>query len=151
MSDELQLQYWKERVGLFNDEYAYEKLFFHFNNALHNLALCFVKDDQVAEEIVSDVFINLWRNRSRLSEIENLKVYLYVSVKNLCIRHLTPNKQLTDFNLNDLYFDTIAATSQNPEELFVSKEVINQIQTAVEKLPPKCRLIFKLVCRNRNT
>ena len=145
MQDELQLQYWTERVALFNDEAAYEKLFFHFNDALFNLAVCFVKDEAVAEEIVSDTFINLWRNRSRLPEIENLKVYLYVSVKNLCIKHLTRNKQLADFNLNDLHLEKVAATSRSPEEMMVSKEMLKYIQEAIENLPPRCRLIFKLV------
>lgn len=102
MQNELQIQYWVERVALFNDEAAYEKVFFHYNDALLNLAVFFVKDEAVAEEIVSDTFVNVWRNRSRLLEIDNLKVYLYVSVKNLCIKHLTRNKQVEDFNLNDL-------------------------------------------------
>ena len=145
MQDELQIKYWTERVALFNDEAAYEKLFVHFNDALFNLAVCFVKDEAVAEEIVSDTFINLWRNRSRLPEIENLKVYLYVSVTNLCIKHLTRNKQLADFNLNDLHLEKVAATSRSPEEMMVSKEMLKYIQEAIENLPPRCRLIFKLV------
>ncbi|MBX2924775.1 MAG: RNA polymerase sigma-70 factor [Chitinophagaceae bacterium] len=145
MQNELQIQYWVERVALFNDGAAYEKLFFHYNDSLFNLAVCFVKDEVVAEEIVSDVFINVWRNRSRLPEIENLKVYLYVSVKNLCIKHLTRNKQIADFNLDDLNLESAAATAQTPEDLLVSKEVLKYIHKAIESLPPKCRLIFKLV------
>lgn len=145
MQNELQIQYWVERVALFNDEAAYEKVFFHYNDALFNLAVCFVKNETVAEEIVSDTFVNVWRNRSRLLEIENLKVYLYVSVKNLCIKHLTRNKNVDDFNLNDLLLNNIAATSRSPEDLMVSKEVLKYIHQAVENLPPKCRLIFKLV------
>lgn len=145
MQDELQLQYWVERVALFDDETAYEKLFFHYNESLYNLAYSFVKNEEIAEEIVSDTFINLWRNRSRLLEIENLKVYLYVSVKNLSIKHLTRNKQVEDFSLSSLLFENISGTSRTPEELFVSKEVLKYISDAVENLPPKCKLIFKLV------
>jgi len=145
MQDELQLQYWIERVALFNDEAAYEKLFLYFNDALSNLAVCFVKDETIAEEIVSDAFINLWRNRSRLPEIENLRVYLYVSVKNLCIKHLTRHKQLKDFNLNDLHLEKVADTSRSPEEMMVSKEMLKYIREAIDDLPPRCRLIFKLV------
>lgn len=145
MQDQLQLQYWIERVALFNDEAAYEKLFFHFNDGLFNLAVCFVKNKEVAEEIVSDTFINLWRNRSRLPEIQNLKVYLYVSVKNLCIKHITRNTSIENFNLDDLHLDSVPSTSFSPEDLFVSKEVLKYIHAAIESLPPKCRLIFKLV------
>lgn len=145
MQDELQIQYWVERIALFNDEAAYERLFFHYNDSLFNLAVCFVKDKAIAEEIVSDVFVNVWRNRSRLPEIENLKVYLYVSIKNLCIKHLTRNKQVADFDLNDLQLETVAVTTRSPEDLLVSKEVLNQVHKAVESLPAKCRLIFKMV------
>lgn len=145
MQNELQIQYWIERIALFNDEDAYEKMFFHYNDALFNLAVCFVKEEAVAEEIVSDTFINIWRNRSRLPEIENLKIYLYVSVKNFCIKHLTRNKQVNDFSMDDLLLENVAATSRSPEDLMVSKEVLKYLHQAVENLPPKCRLIFKLV------
>lgn len=141
----MQIQYWIERVALFNDEAAYENMYFHYSDALLDLAVCFVKEEAVAEEIVSDAFVNLWRNRNRLPEIDNLKVYLYVSVKNLCIRHLTRNRQVADLDLNDLHLETVAATTQSPEDLMVSKEVLNHMHRAVESLPPKCRLIFKLV------
>ena len=145
MQDELQLQYCIEQVALFNDQVAYEKIFLHFNNGLYHLAFSFVKDEQVAEEIVSDTFINLWSNRMRLLEIENLKVYLYVSVKNLSIRHLSRSKPQAGFGLNDLLLQHVAGTARTPEELMVSKEVLKQIEAAIEALPPKCRLIFKLV------
>lgn len=145
MEDELQLQYWVEQVALFSDEVAYEKIFLHFNDRLYHIAFSFVKDEQVAEEVVSDTFINLWRNRIRLLEIENLKVYLYVSVKNLSIKYLSRNKPRIDFSLNDILLEHVADTSQNPEDLMVSKEMFKSIHTAIENLPPKCRLIFKLV------
>lgn len=145
MQNELQIQYWVERVALFNDEAAYESIYFHYSDSLLNLAVCFVKDEAVAEEIVSDAFVNVWRNRSRLQEVENLKVYLYVAVKNLCIKHLTRSKQVADFDFNDLHLETVAATTQSPEDLLVSKEVMSYIHRAVENLPPRCRLIFKLV------
>ncbi len=145
MQDELQIQYWMERVALFSDEAAYEKLFFHFNSDLFNLARCFVKEEPIAEEIVSDCFIHLWRNRSRLLEISNIRVYLYVAIKNLCIKYLARNKPVPDFNLNELSLENVAATALSPEELMVSKEVLRQIQDAVDGLPPRCRLIFKLV------
>ena len=145
MQNELQLQYWVEQVALFNDQAAYEKIFLHFNDGLYHLAFSFVKDEQVAEEIISDTFINLWRNRMRLLEIENLKVYLYVSVKNLSIKYLSRNKLRVDFDLNDIILQHVAATSQNPEDLMVSKEVLKSIHMAIDNLPPKCRLIFKLV------
>lgn len=145
MQDNLQLQYWVEQVALFNNQAAYEKLFLHFNDGLYHFAFSFVKDNHIAEEIVSDTFINLWRNRLRLVEIENLKAYLYVSVKNLAIKQVSRNKAQPDFNLDSLLLQHVSGTERTPEDLMVSKEVIKQIEAAIDNLPPKCKLIFKLV------
>lgn len=144
MPNELNIQYWVERVALFNDHMAYEKIFLHFNDGLYHLAFSFVKNEQIAEEIVSDAFINLWRNRLKLLEIENLKVYLYVSVKNLSIRHLSQNRSRVDFGLDDLQLQQVAGTTCTPEDLMVSKEVLNSIHGAIENLPARCKLIFKM-------
>lgn len=145
MEPQFQLQYWMERVALFDDQFAYEKLFFHYNDGLYNLSFSFVRSEQVAEEIVSDVFVNIWRNRARLLEIENLKVYLYVSVKNLSVKHLSRTKEDGIISLEDILVQNVSGTSSSPEDLLVSKEVINQLTRAIEDLPPKCKLIFKLV------
>lgn len=145
MQDHLQLQYWVEQVALFNSQAAYEKIFLHFNDGLYHFAYSFVKNEQIAEEIVSDVFINIWRNRTRLLEIDNLKAYLYVSVKNLSIKELSRAKGQPDFNLNAVLLQNVSATDRSPEDLMVSKEVIKQIEAAIENLPPKCKLVFKMV------
>lgn len=145
MPGNLQLQYWIERVALFDDQAAYEKIFDHFYNGLFNLAYTFVKDEQVSEEIVSNAFMAIWRQRERLLQINNLKLYLYVAVKNLSIRHCSKQRVPDEFDWNSLHLSGVADTAASPEDLLISKEVLSQLQRAVDSLPPKCRLIFKLV------
>ncbi len=145
MPGNLQLQYWIERVALFDDQAAYEKIFDHFYNGLFNLAYTFVKDEQASEEIVSNAFMAIWRQRERLLQIGNLKLYLYVAVKNLSIRHCSKQRALDEFDWNSLHLSAVADTSASPEDLLISKEILGQLQRAVDSLPPKCRLIFKLV------
>ncbi len=145
MREDMQIHYWIERVALFNDEAAFKELFLHYNGQLFNLAHSFVGSEQVAEEIISDSFMNLWRNRSRLIEIENLTVYLYVSVKNLSIRYLTRNKAKGHLVIDELLLANVPTSTQTPDQLMVSKEVVRTIENAIEDLPPKCKLIFKLV------
>ena len=145
MQDTFQLAYWKEQVALFNDQGAYEQLFLYYNDRLYHLAYSFVRSEETAEEIVSDVFVNLWRNRARLLEIESLDVYLYVSIKNLSLKHLSRLSSGTTFSMDDLLLDQVEASALSPEELMVSKEVLREIHAAIDSLPPKCKLIFKLV------
>jgi RNA polymerase sigma-70 factor (family 1) len=134
-----------ERVSLFNDEEAYKELFFHFYKGLHSFSASFVKSNEVAEEIVSDVFMNLWKNRSRLLEIENLKVYLFVAAKNLSLRYLNRSQKINEFSLDDLSVQTLCCTGQTPEELLISGEVVAKIQKAIDQLPPRCKIIFKMI------
>jgi RNA polymerase sigma-70 factor (ECF subfamily) len=144
MQEQFNLDYLVERVALFSDEQAFEKIFFFFNSDLFNLAFSFLRSKEQAEEIISDTFVNVWRNRSRLPEIGNIRVYLFVAVKNLCITHISRNRQKNFVTLDDVAENFPVAGVRNPEELFMSKEMQLCLQAAVEALPPKCRLIFKL-------
>ncbi|KYP15275.1 RNA polymerase sigma-70 factor [Flavihumibacter sp. CACIAM 22H1] len=140
-----EVHYWIEQITLFGDHQAFEKLYLHYYDHLFKFAFSIVKNEKSAEEIVSDTFLNIWRNRLRLLEIENIKLYLYVSVKNLSLRHIRKNKGRGTYWLDDHLIEEIGATTQNPEDLLVTKELFYTIQQAIEELPPKCKLIFKMV------
>ncbi len=141
----LQVQYWIERVALFGDQAAYEKIFDHFYEGMFNLAYTFVKDEHASEDIVSNAFMAIWRQRERLAEIDNLKLYLYVTVKNLSIKHCSKQKMFNDLDWNALHLSNVSDTAANPEDLLISKEALDRLRNAVNDLPPKCKLIFKLV------
>lgn len=145
MQEHLDIQYWVERVTLFNDEHAFEKLFMHFNNDLYRLAFSFVKSKDISEEIISDTFVNIWRNRARLLEIENIKLYLYVSVKNLSVKYLSRNKTESLVSLDEMLINSVSSPAQTPADQLVSKEIMKIIEAAINDLPPRCRLIFSLV------
>lgn len=140
-----EVQYWVEQIALFGDHQAFEKLYLHYYDYLFKFSYSLLKDEKSAEEIVSDTFLNIWRNRLRLLEIENIKIYLYVSVKNLSLRHIRKSKGRFNYLLDDYLIEQIGSTTQNPEDLLVTKELFYTIQQAIESLPPKCKLIFKLV------
>jgi len=146
MIDPIQQQLLIERIAVFGDQIAYKKLFQAFYKDLNRFAYSFVRSTETAEEIVLDVFANLWKNRVRLIEIENLKVYLYVSVKNLSIKHTTRNNRNHLISLDELSVDILSTgTYANPEEIFISTEMAAAIHSAIQKLPPRCKIIYKLV------
>ena len=146
MIDPIQQQLLLEQIAVFGDQNAYKKLFLAFYKDLNRFAFSFVKSNETAEEIVLDVFVNLWKNRIRLLEIEKLKVYLYVAVKNLSIKHITRNNRNDLISLDELSVGILSAGNYaNPEEIFISTETAAAIHRAVQKLPPRCKIIYKLV------
>lgn len=133
----------RNRIALQSDEQAYEELFRYFYPSLYQFALSFVKTGQLAEEVVSDVFIRIWQKRSALVRIHDLKLYLFISTKNTALNYLRQQKR--DTLLPDDYRVQLRSIYFDPEELLITAEMINRIQQAINQLPPRCQLIFKLI------
>lgn len=138
------IKYLQDRIAQNDDAFAYKELFVSFYNPLLRFAITMVKSKEQAEEVVSDVFIYIWEKRKRIGSITNLKVYLFIAVKNTSLNYLSrQNKNLTEnvdeagIEFKSIYFD--------PEQLMVTAEMVSLIKNAIEQLPPKCRLIFKLI------
>lgn len=127
-----------------NDQSAYKELFESFYDKLFRLAFLITKSRELSEEIVSDVFIGVWRKREQITRIENLKLYLYVAVKNTSINYLAQLTKTRIVNIEDLDFE-LRQPFANPEELLVTKEMNHRVYEAIQALPPRCRIIFKLV------
>ncbi len=131
------------RIAVYEDESAYKHLFYYLFPSLQNFAFSIVKSRQVAEEIASDVLIEVWVRRQKLMEINNLKVYLFTSVKNGAIKKLKQEKKFAQFSLDDLHIEFIADYC-NPEEALHSSGLEQELVKAVEELPPRCKIIYKL-------
>ena len=123
---------------------AYKELYYLLFDGLHRFSFSFVKSKESAEEIVSDVFIKVWQMRDRLTEINNLKVYLYTVTKNFSINYIQRNYKNASLSIDEMDIEPVIELS-NPEELYISAEMLKTIRIAIKELPPQCRLIFQLV------
>jgi RNA polymerase sigma-70 factor (family 1) len=103
-----------------------------------------VKSKESAEEIVSDVFIRIWEKRRDLEKIENLKVYLYVAIRNAALNHLQLQKRISINSLEEFHAE-LTSIYFDPEQLLITADMIALIKRSIDQLPPKCKIIFKLV------
>ena len=131
-------------IAVNNDQAAYKELFVMLHYRLKQFAFTILKSHEEAEELVSDVFIKIWEKRGQLTTVESPRLYFYTTTKNLAITRINKQKKQISMapddwlvQLNSIYFD--------PEKLMITEEVFRQIRQAVNDLPPRCRLIFKLV------
>lgn len=133
-----------DRIQLNNDESAFNELYRHYVVKLYQFAYSFCDDREVGEEIVNDVFVKIWTGRKDLGSIRNMQVYLYVAVKNACLNHLRSisSKKLRELKLTEAYYFHL---SVDPAQLLINKELQTNVLKAVNELPPRCRLIFKMV------
>jgi RNA polymerase sigma-70 factor (ECF subfamily) len=98
----------------------------------------------MAEEVVSDVFISIWERRQQMEDIKNLRVYLYICTKNTALKYLLKQQKHTAITIDDLKVE-LESLHNNPEQLLLTAEMRNRIQAAVNQLPPRCKIIFKLI------
>ncbi|WP_258105291.1 RNA polymerase sigma-70 factor [Marinoscillum sp. MHG1-6] len=108
---------------------------------LYARAIC--KSEELAKDIVSEVFVNLWKSREELERVRNLKAYLLVSVKNECIKMHYKETARNGERENEHFINQIERVG--PEEVLLGNELLRLIETTIDKLPDQCRLIFDLV------
>ncbi len=134
----------QQRIATESDQQAYKALYLHFQPWLYQFAYSFIKSHELAEEIVSDVFIRVWQKRAQLSGVENLRLYLYVSTKNHALNYLQKMRRSRSFSLDELSVE-ITSIQAGPDQLLITKEMHDRVTLAVNQLPLRCKMIFKLV------
>lgn len=126
------------------DEGAFREIFDLLFTCLSQFAFSLVKSKETATDVVDEVFTRLWNNRSNITTIENLKVYLYRAVKNSSLNYLSRRTHLHIYEP----FDDISIQlkdDHDPERLMITNEILQRIRESVDTLPPRCKMIFKLV------
>ena len=140
-----ELQYKISRDG---DQQAYAQLYLDFMPNLLRFARSIIKNHELSEEVVSDVFIKIWQNRAEIGKVDNLKLYLYVSTKNTALNYLSRHFRKDVISLEEMSLN-ISMGTYNPEQLLITSEAVKKINLEIQRLPPRCRLIFKLVKEDR--
>jgi len=110
-------------------------------------AMEYIRDESEAENIVQEVFVNIYERRKSLSEDINLTYYLFSAVKNRCINYLTNKLRKRSIKMSGAeasFVDRLSLVAL--EEFDVSATLIDDFKSrldrALETLPPKCRRIF---------
>jgi RNA polymerase sigma-70 factor, ECF subfamily len=129
---------WLERIRS-GDEAAFEALFRAFAPGLCALAARYTASRAVAEELVQDLFLDLWTRRAHLVVDRSLASYLQAAMRNRALNHLRHDRRLVAPREEDRIGDA-DPSAPGESELLDALE----LQDAIEHLPARCRLIFTL-------
>jgi RNA polymerase sigma-70 factor (ECF subfamily) len=106
--------------------------------------MMYVHQKEVAEEIVSDVFVKCWVSRKHLVDVRNIDTYLFVAVKNQSLNHLKKYSHIHLVQVEDTNELRLVKTF-NPQEALEKKELLFKMERSIEELPQQCRIIFRLI------
>ena len=122
------------------DERVFKEIFKKYYLPVRSFAWRFVKDNDIAEDIVQECFSVLWEKMEQEGgEIVNIRSYLYTMVRNRSLDWLKQSSM----------FDTSLSPSDLEDRLLeedVEERTIMEarIWTAIDSLPDRCREVFLL-------
>lgn len=131
-----------------DEEQAFELIFRRYYVRLCGFANKFVGNQAEAEEIVQEVFLNIWSKRDRLKLDNEIKPYLFKSVQNLCFNFIEHQKVI------DHYYSVLEVVYKNRNEDFDTYESVlftefqAKADEAISSLPEECRKIFRMSREN---
>jgi RNA polymerase sigma-70 factor (ECF subfamily) len=117
------------------DYYAFRELFTHHYRALCNYAMRVVVTREIAEEVVSDVFVKLWKNREQIEVHTSFQAYIYRAVRNQALDYLKlrVHRQYERESLDSVQWNLSHADHFSPAE-----------EMSINDLPRQCQIIFRL-------
>lgn len=125
------------------NEQPFEMLFLKYYNRLCNFSCTYIKSPLLAEEIVQDVFTHIWETRDLLDPNENIKAYLYRSVKNRTLDVIEKRKTERRYLKEYTRFRAEGQQTDAPENEY-NGQFIREVQKAVDELPERARMIYRL-------
>lgn len=143
MSGRIEIACLVKKISTLDCERSFRLFFDRYYAHLFELALYYTKNQALAEEVISDVFLKVWNQRKQLNEISNIQAYLFVAVKRQSLNAQRNTKTLPLF-VHDLEHQTIVE-SRTPENILFGDDMLRAISQSIENLPQKCRMVYKLV------
>ncbi len=128
------------RLGA-GDEGAFDVLFRAWYAPLVRVAEGVVRERAIAEEVVQDVLLEVWRRREQLGDEESPRAYLIRATRNRALNHI---RHLRVQDRSTPYVATRTEVAAEGSARVVESELDDAIRDAVAELPPRCREVFEL-------
>ena len=131
------------RKIILGDQQAFKALFHLYYKRLCQFAFLIIHSVPISEEVVLDVFINVWTKRNQLDPSRNIRSFLYTSVRNHAIDYQRSKTVYTQdyINVYELEVKDPEPTVEDRIDLELFRE---RLQKAFELLPEQCRMIARM-------
>lgn len=121
-----------------NDRVAFTEIYQRYWKKLLLISWNHCKDKAVTEDLVHEVFLNLWERRTEDLDIQNLSAFLTTAAKFSIFKYYQRQNRRIELAKQNYYTPEFTNDEEQLDALFL-KEYINGI---VEAMPEKCRLVF---------
>lgn len=134
---------WKDMIS--GNKRAFENLYKQYFHALISYGFRITQNENLIEDAIQEVFISLWNNRTHLSEVNEVKFYLFRSLKNRIVRQL--ERDIFDKSEDiDTYLDFLISISDEQKKIDSeqSDADLDTLQKAIAHLPLRQQEVINL-------
>jgi len=124
------------------NEQAFTFLYDKYSKQLYRNILRLTKDEDIAEELLQDLFLKIWESRENINPEKSFKSFLYKVAENLVYAHF--RKIAKDNRLIAKLVIAYVDVDINAEDVIISKENQNLLNKAIENLPPQRKQVYML-------
>lgn len=124
---------------------VFSALFDRYFSRLTAFARTITRSDALAEEAVLDVFLKLWQRDERLKNIDRPDTYLFIAVRNAAVNKLRDAKHFSFEMLDEADVPLARYDTCRGDDPLIEADMMEALERAVEKLPARCKIIFKLM------
>lgn len=125
------------------DHQAFEKLFRCYYFPLTRFAWRYVESKAVAEELVQEIFSEIWEDRAKLNITESVRSYLYKAVKHRSLNYLKHQRVRLKYDTQWIGKREDILTIEYIDQVRV-EQIKEAIKEAIDELPPRSRMTYKL-------
>ena len=119
------------------DEKVFKSLFDQSYIEMVQRAVYYTNDFAVAEDVVQEVFMRLWERREELRGVQNIRGYLFYSIRNKCLNFIE-HQQVMDKYRQFCLLQEVQNDEEEPEV------VIEKLERLLEKLPEKRKKVLEM-------
>lgn len=124
-----------------DDKEAFDALFNKYSRKVSSFAFSKVNSEDITQEIVQDIFTNIWEKRHSLN-ITSVTGYLFTAVKYEAINHI--KKEITHRKHHKLYKAFVRVSEESTLRSVQFNDLKEALEEGVAKLPAKTQLVFNL-------
>ena len=128
------------------EKQAFKELYYTYNRLLYYVSLSIVRDENNANDIVSDTFLKFMDHIKDLEDI-NIKSYLTITCKNLSLNSIKKRKNI---ELDDVLYNTNKQTSNKTDLLLTLNEVLSKDEAFIVTLKIVYDYTFKNISEDYN-
>ena len=124
------------------DVFAFNELFHKYGQKVHNFTIKHLENEEDVKDLVQDIFMKIWDKRKEIDANKSFNGFLFTITLNLIRNYF--RKKVKDRKLINKWLEETEPYSDSTKLSIEFRSLEKVINTIVEQLPPKRRMVFRL-------